>query len=169
MASDSSVKIDGFAGEDKRAGREGHTTVIAYDHIVEAKVDDHGAAASRRTHGLVYATLVLDKALYKYYESLKEHGKASPQPIAKVEFFFYRTGNVSQGVFGKGEAAPYYKVVLENAFVSSVQFKMPNSRAKDPNIQAEIETVRVGLSYSKITWQWQDGNVQAVDSWSNAA
>jgi type VI secretion system secreted protein Hcp len=69
---------------------------------------------------------------------------------------FFRPGT-------SGQEEQHYKIEFWNAFVSAIDFTMPNNRQPDLESRESFEIV--AFVYQKIQWTWTDGSIVAQDDW----
>lgn len=63
---------------------------------------------------------------------------------------------------GTGTDIQHYTVVLSNARITGIKFRMAN--IKNPDLQKFREYEEVSFTYETITWLWTDGGIKSSDA-----
>jgi type VI secretion system secreted protein Hcp len=58
--------------------------------------------------------------------------------------------------------SPFYTVRLTNALISDIEFSFSDGANANPTVE------NVSFTYQKIEWVWNDGNIEATDTWQPA-
>lgn len=142
-----------ITGSVTEKGKEGTIAVIAVDHsIISPRDPASGLPTGKRIHSPLVITTHIDKATPLLYESL-----VTNENLPTVELDYYQTGL-------DGKQTLYFKIVLTNANISSINQTKLNSQ-DDPNANLFGEYEEIGFTYQKITWTWVDGGITAQDDW----
>lgn len=132
--------------------REGSIEVIGLSHGLNLPVDSaSGKSTGTRQHSPMMIEKEIDSSSPYFNRAV-----ATGQVLKSAEFRFYRI-NYS------GQEECYYKILLENVKVTSVNTSIPNTKLSSTQIN-HVE--QISLNYEKITWHYMDGNVQFSDSWN---
>ena len=110
---------------------------------------DAGSAGQRIHHPLT-VTKHVDQASPKIYKACCTGEQCT------VTLDHYRIGPV-------GVEEKYFTIKLEDAIVVSVRKKTPLTFLPENKPYADME--EVSFTYSKITWTYNDGNIEYVDDW----
>jgi type VI secretion system Hcp family effector len=168
MALDAYVLVTpGFEGTSKKGGHPPKSSIVhSVRHQVNTPIDaTHGNVTGRRVHSPIVVAMTVDTSIYQYYQKLIEKDKDGSKTLA-VDIGFFRPQQANIGLFGKGETAPYYNIQLKDAYVVSINFVMPDSRAQQGSPDANRqEYVEVTFAYREIHFLFADGNKEAVDQW----
>ena len=139
-------------GSVTQKGREGKSLVIAVQHeIVCPRDPQSGIPTGRRMHKPFMITKELDRAspflssILCTNENIRE---------ARIDFW---TASAT------GQEKQHYSVLLTNANISAMTFKMANIRS--PKLVRFAEYEEISFTYQKIEWIWQDGGITATDDW----
>jgi len=139
-------------GSVTQKGREGSIQVIAAMHeIVSPRDPASGRPTGKRVHKPFVVTKVLDRSSPLLYSVL-----CNNENIKSFELQFYTPDKT-------GIEKQHYTVRLENANISSIIFRMPNTRSKIASQLPERE--EVSFTYQKIVWTWNEGGISADDDW----
>jgi type VI secretion system secreted protein Hcp len=147
-------KQGAILGSVTQKGREGSIQVIAAMHeIVSPRDPASGRPTGKRVHKPFVVTKVLDRSSPLLYSVLCHN-----ENIKSFELQFYTPDKT-------GIERQHYTVRLENANISSIIFRMPNTRSK---FAAQLpEREEVSFTYQKITWTWNEGGITADDDWES--
>lgn len=129
-------------------GRENSIGVIAVEH--EVKVDGSG-----RRHSVFTLTKEVDRSSPTLYSLLANNENL---PNAEIRFW---TPQISAAT-GTGTELQYYTIVLSNARITDIKFRMANIR--NPDLQKYREYEEVSFTYETITWLWTDGGIKSSDA-----
>jgi len=145
-------KQGAILGSVTQKGREGSIQVIAAMHeIVSPRDPASGRPTGKRVHKPFVVTKVLDRSSPLLYSVL-----CNNENIKSFELQFYTPDKT-------GIERQHYTVRLENANISSIIFRMPNTRNKIASQLPERE--EVAFTYQKIVWTWNEGGISADDDW----
>jgi type VI secretion system secreted protein Hcp len=139
-------------GSVTQKGRENKIMVIASTHEIVCPRDP----ASGRPTG---------KRAHKPFVCTKEVDRSSPLLHALVS----ENENIREARIDYWASTPLgvekmrYSVLLTNATISGITFKMANNRI--PKLARLPEYEEVAFLYQKIEWTWIDGGVTASDDW----
>jgi type VI secretion system secreted protein Hcp len=141
-----------LTGSVTQKGREGTIQVVAVMHeIVSPRDPASGRPTGKRVHKPFVITKNLDRASPLLYGVL-----ASNENIQSAELQFFTPDKT-------GIEKQHFTVRLSNANISSIIFRMPNTRAK---FTAQLpEREEVAFTYQKISWTWNEGGISAEDDW----
>ena len=133
-------------------GHEKKILVQAADHTIEIpKSPQTGLPTGKRVHGPLTLTKEIDKASPKLFAAL-----TSGEQMKKVKLEYYR-------ISPKGTEEKYYTVELENAIITSIRAWTPNCLDAANKQMGHMEDV--AFTYEKIKWTYEDGGIEAEDSW----
>jgi len=139
-------------GSVTQKGREGTIQVIAALHeIVSPRDPASGRPTGKRVHKPFVITKLLDRSSPLLYSVL-----CNNENIRSFELQFYTPDK-------NGIERQHFTVRLENANISSITARMPNTRNKYASQLAERE--EIAFTYQKIVWTWNDGGISADDDW----
>lgn len=157
MALTSYMKIEGqsqgeMKGDCPQGGdKKDSIIVFAVDHEIEIPKDTHtGLPTGQRIHHPLTVTKHVDQASPKIYKACCTGEQCT------VTLDHYRIGPV-------GVEEKYFTIKLEDAIVVSVRKKTPLTFLPENKPYADME--EVSFTYSKITWTYNDGNIEYVDDW----
>jgi type VI secretion system Hcp family effector len=160
-----------FEGSSKKTGHLKNSSIVhAVYHSITTPVD-HGAVTGRRQHGVMQVDMLIDPSIYQLYNAIIDKDKSGAKKL-EVTLQFYRTNQDNIGLWGGGENAPYYKIVLSEAVITSIEFIMndltpaPGTPPGAAAAQRTGELVRVKFAYDKIEWTFMQGNKNTLDSWN---
>ncbi|KPA15755.1 Type VI secretion system effector, Hcp1 [Candidatus Magnetomorum sp. HK-1] len=146
------MKIEGIPGSVEVSGREETVQILAFDHKLHIPVDrKDGKPTGTRVHGNFYFTKTYDKSSPELYNCLCQ-GKDIP----KIELFWYE-------IKPSGSEEVYFTHTLEDVRVVEINAIMPD--VDDPAKENYKHMERVGFRYKKITWKYEEGNIESSDSW----
>lgn len=135
------------------AGREGMCEVMEFDHNVRIPTDQQsGDLTGVRQHQPATIVKPYDKASPLLFDAL-----CNGESLQEVIIHWYKIDKT-------GSEVEYFTHTLEEAKISDMQSFMPNT--KDPTKEQFTHMEKVSILYGKITWLYQDGNVEYTDSWT---
>ncbi len=141
------MKGDCPQGQDKKDC----VLVYAIEHDVEIPRDTHtGLPTGQRIHHPLTITKHVDQASPKIYKACCTGEQCT------VTLDHYRIGPV-------GQEEKYFTIKLEDAIVVSVHKETPLTFLPENKPYSDME--KVSFTYSKITWTYNDGNIEYVDDW----
>jgi len=169
MAFDAAITVKEIAGDSKKVGHPPKSSIVhSVYHSLDTPVDAaHGSVTHRRQHGLMIVELLIDSSSYAYYDAVKTKDTDGSKKL-DVMLNFFRTNQDNIGLWGAGEAKPYFTIHLTDAFVATVEFVMDDTRASGGEGHAaggRGEYLRVKFAYRQIEWTWMNGNKSAQDAW----
>jgi type VI secretion system secreted protein Hcp len=133
-------------------GREDTILCQALNHEVYIPHDiQTGSATGKRVHNALTVTKVFDRASPKLYQAL-----TTSDHMTDVTLKFYQISK-------SGIEEHYFTIKLEDAIIVSIKPWIPN--ALDPARDGFTHMEDVSFTYSKIIWTWEEGGVEAQDSW----
>ncbi len=133
-------------------GREGTIMVIAVSHeIISPRDPASGLPTGKRMHKPFTVLKELDRSTPLLFSIL-----CNNENIASAEIQFWQPSPL-------GVERQHYTVLLTNANISSIHFKMANNRY--PKLARMTEYEEVAFTYQRIEWIWTDGNLTGVDDW----
>ncbi len=136
-------------------GREGSVEVLEFNHEVRIPTDPHtGRLTGTRKHEAFVFVKAVDASSPYLYKAVCEG-----QTFSSVEVKWYQIDNT-------GSEKEYFNHKLEGVKICSVKAIMPN--VKDPLKERYVHMEEVAMRYTKITWTYLDGNLQASDSWAES-
>jgi type VI secretion system secreted protein Hcp len=142
-------------GSVTEAGRAGSIEVVAVEHVLSSPRDPaSGVAAGKRRHSEILVTKELDRSTPRLYAAL-----VSNENIVEWELQFWRPGS-------GGQEEQHYTVLLSNAAITAIEFRLPDTREPDLLTRESYEVV--SFAYQKIRWTWNDGGITAEDFWTGA-
>jgi type VI secretion system secreted protein Hcp len=159
MALNAYLKVKGetqgdIAGSVTQKGREGSIMVIAFSHeIVSPKDSASGKSTGKRMHKPFVITKELDKSSPLLYNVLVNN-----ENIQSWELKLWRPS-------ATGKEEQHCTVMLTNANIASIHFRMLNN--KNPEFMKYAEYEEIAFTYQKIGWTWNDGGVSAEDDWES--
>ncbi|MDR2076893.1 MAG: Hcp family type VI secretion system effector [Desulfovibrio sp.] len=125
--------------------------VYASDHNVEIPRDTHtGLPTGQRIHHPLTVTKHKDNASPKLFKACC----TGEQLTATLDY--YRIKN-------DGTEEKYFTVKLEEAIIVNLREFTPTTFLPDNKPYSDME--EVSFTYSKITWTYNDGNIEFVDNW----
>ena len=125
--------------------------VYAVEHLVEIPKDTHtGLPTGQRIHHPITISKHLDQASPKLYKACCTGEQCT------VTIDHYR-------ISPTGIEEKYFTIKLEEAIVVSVRKHTPLTFLPENKPYTDMEDV--SLTYSKITWTYNDGNIEYVDDW----
>ncbi|MDR1578199.1 MAG: Hcp family type VI secretion system effector [Deltaproteobacteria bacterium] len=146
-ASQGEIKGDCPQGGDKKD----KILLYALDHSVEIPRDTHtGLPTGQRIHKPLQVTKHKDQATPKLFKACCT-GEQSTVTIDQ-----YR-------IKPDGTEEKYFTIKLEQAIVVDVREFTPLTFVPDNKIYFDMEVI--SFTYSKITWTYNDGNIEFVDDW----
>ena len=157
MALTGYLKVEGKSqGEIKGGCQQGgdkkdKILVYGYDFEVEIPKDTHtGTPTGQRIYHPFTITKGLDVASPKLYKALCTGEQCT------VTLDLYR-------IKEDGTQDKYFTVKLETAIVVDMKMSTPLTFLPESKPYHDMETV--SFTFAKITWTYNDGNVEFVDSW----
>jgi len=151
-------KTGEIRGSVTQKGREGRILVHAAAHGVTSPRDAaSGQASGKRAHKPFVVSKGIDRSSPLLYGAL-----VAQETMVEWELQFWRVATTGTG--GAGSEHQHYTVTLTNAVISSIEFRMPDT--KNPASAQMDAFEEVAFTYQKIQWTWTDGGVTATDSWS---
>ena len=146
-------------GSVTQKGREGKILVFSASHMIVSPRDlASGKPAGKRQHKPFVIFKELDASSPRLWNAL-----VTNEVMAKFELQFWAPNSKVGGVGGTSTEMIIYSVVLTNASVQSIDFRMPNNKLPDQSKLPEYE--EVSFSYEGIQWTWTQGGITARDSW----
>lgn len=121
------------------------------DHLVEIPKDTHtGLPTGQRIH--------------QPFTVLKHKDVSSPKlfqmcctgEVGTVEVLYFRIKDT-------GEEENYFKITMEEAIIVSMREFTPTTFLPENKPFKDME--EVSFTYSKITWNYADGNIEFTDDW----
>ena len=157
MALTAYLKVKGKTQGDIKGGcvqggdKKDAVLVYAVEHSVEIPKDTHtGLPTGQRIHHPLKITKAVDVATPKLYSACCKGEQC------EVVLDYYR-------IKADGMEEKYFTVKLENAIIVSMAHKTPLTFLPENKPYQDMESV--SFTYSKITWTYNDGNVEFVDDW----
>lgn len=143
------VKFEGateLQGDSTDTKHQNEIEVSAFSHKVfqpkSSSASSAGAHTAERTeHGEMIFTKDIDRATSKLFRAASA-GTVYP----KVQITFYRAYGGKSSTSTSQTRIDYYKIVLEDVVVSSVQTEITDG---------ELPAETFGLKYGKITWEYK--------------
>ncbi|AKT38892.1 type VI secretion system tube protein TssD [Chondromyces crocatus] len=140
-------------GSVTQKGREGTIAVIAAHHMVVGPRDPaSGRPMGKRMHMPFVITKEVDRSSPLLYSVL-----CNNENLSSVDLQFYTPDRT-------GVERPHFAVSLTNANISSIDYRMPNS--KNPHTARLPAREEIAFTYEKISWTWLEGNISAADDWA---
>jgi type VI secretion system secreted protein Hcp len=125
--------------------------VYAIDHRVEIPSDTHtGLPTGQRIHKPLIITKHKDVSSPKIYKAVCTGEQLT------VTLDLYR-------IKADGTEEKYFTIKLEEAIVVNVRQYTPMTFLPENKPYHDME--EVAFTYSKITWTYNDGNIEYVDDW----
>ena len=125
--------------------------VYAVHHNVEIPKDTHtGLPTGQRIHHPLTITKAMDCASPMLYKACCSGEQCD------VELDYYR-------IKPDGTEEKYFTVKLEEAIVVTMEHDTPLTFLPENKPYRDME--KVSFTYSKITWTYNDGNIEYVDNW----
>lgn len=157
MAMTAYLKVEGSSqGEikgDCPQGGDKKDKILVYGvtHNVEIPKDTHtGLPTGQRIHHPLYITKHLDPATPKLYKACCTGEQCT------VTLDHYR-------IKPDGTEEKYFTIKLEEAIVVTMDKSTPTTFLPENKPYHDMETV--AFTYSKITWTYNDGNIEYMDDW----
>ncbi len=141
-----------FRSDVTQAGREERLLGRQYSHSLYVPTDAaSGLPRSKRVHTPVTIIFETDSTFTMFYQAFK-----NGETLTTVRIRFYRPT-------GTGTEEQYFTILLENAHINSLYgFQQHNQNLESYTFGYVLE---VSFIYEKITWRWEDGNMEAEDTW----
>ena len=137
-------------------GREGSIEAIDLNHEVHMPTDRNtGGLTGVRVHSAMTYIAPIDASVPTLLDAC-----AKGKSLQSAKLAVYKIDN-------EGSEKSYYDIELQNARVTSVKTLVDD--VKDEKNARKNHRVQVALRYEKITWHYQDGNIQASDEWRKRA
>lgn len=157
MALTAYMKVEGknqgeIKGDCPQSGDKADKMLLyALEHLVEIPKDTHtGLPTGQRIHHPLTVTKHLDMASPKLYKA------CCTGEQCKVTIDHYR-------IKEDGTEEKYYTIVMENAIIVTMNKYTPLTFLPENKPYHDMEAV--SFTYSKITWTYNDGNIEYVDDW----
>ena len=132
------------------AGHEGAILVIAARNGITVPHDPaSGLASGRCMHKSFVITKPVDRSSPLLYNALAQN-----ETIVQWELEFISPASALP--------SPFYTVRLTNALISDIEFSFSDGANANPTVE------NVSFTYQKIEWVWNDGNIEATDTWQPA-
>jgi type VI secretion system secreted protein Hcp len=131
-------------------GPDNKIIVLGYDHEIVVPPAAAGQAG-RRVHKPIRIVKAIDKASVLLLKALTENHNVT------AEFRFYRRD-------AKGNPQQYYTVTIQDARVAGVREWKTNTRDLSADRAGDLE--EVSFTYRTITWRWEDGGLEHIDTWT---
>ena len=133
-------------------GREGKILVFAVMHEIVCPRDPaSGRPTGKRVHKPFIVTKELDRSTPLLYSVLTNN-----ENIKAWELQFWQPSPA-------GVERQHFTVRLTNAHMSSIHFRMANTRSARAARLPEYE--EIAFTYQKIEWTWTDGGLSTEDDW----
>lgn len=157
MALTAYMKVEGksqgeIKGDCQQGGdKKDKILVYAVEHLVEIPKDTHtGLPTGQRIHHPLTITKHLDQASPKLYKTCCTGEQCT------VTIDHYR-------IAADGTEEKYFTIKMEEAIVVSMKKETPLTFLAENKPYHDMESV--SFTYSKITWTYNDGNIEYVDDW----
>jgi type VI secretion system secreted protein Hcp len=151
-------KQGAFKGGVIQKGREGWIEIIQSSHqIISPRDPASGQATGKRSHKPMRFSFYYDQSLPAWYQALVYNESLKEVVIA------YFSPNKLGTAGGAGVETLTYEIKLTNAFVSTIEFSMPNN--KNPELMKYENTATIEMVYQKIEGTWKLGNKVWQDDW----
>jgi type VI secretion system secreted protein Hcp len=139
-------------GDNPQSGdKKGKILVYQVDHSVEIPRDTHtGLATGQRIHKPLTVTKHKDQASPKLFRACTTGEQAD------VTLDYYR-------IKPDGSEEKYFTVKLGEAIVVGIREYTPETFLPENKPYQDMEDV--SFTYSKITWTYNDGNIEYTDDW----
>ena len=147
-------KTQGDIKGDSKQGGDKKDKILVYsiDHSVEIPKDTHtGLPTGQRIHLPLTIVKHKDAATPKLFKATCT-GEQS-----EVTLDHYR-------IKEDGAEEKYFTIKLENAIIVNVREYTPITFLQDNKPYHDME--EVSFTYSRITWTYNDGNIEFVDDWN---
>ena len=127
--------------------------IYSVEHDVEIPKDTHtGLPTGQRIHHPFTLEKHLDCATPKLYKACCTGEQCT------VTLDHYR-------IKADGTEEKYFTIKLEEAIIVSVNKSTPTTFLPENKPYHDME--KISFTYSKITWTYNDGNIEYVDNWKN--
>ncbi|WP_223533927.1 MULTISPECIES: type VI secretion system tube protein TssD [unclassified Pseudomonas] len=134
-------------------GREGSIEVLSQQHGLTLPYDpSSGKASGLRVHTPFVFTKALDSSSTLLLKALSDN-----KELMEATFKWYDSSK------GEVQEVEYYRVVLKDVRVVSIQAKTDNF--KDPASQNIYPMEEIQLAYREIEWTFVEGNLIHDDKW----
>lgn len=135
-------------------GRDGSVEVLGFGHGVFLPTDSAtGKVTGTRKHSPIVFEKEFDSSSPYLYKAV-----ATGQTLKSAEFKWYRINHA-------GQEEEYFNMLLEGVRVVAVCPLMHD--CKNPATEKHNHLESVSLSYEKITWKHNDGNIIFSDAWND--
>lgn len=140
---------------DQSDGKKKDSVIVyATDHLVEIPKDTHtGLPTGQRIHHPLTITKHKDKASPKLFQATCKGEQCT------VELNYFR-------IKPDGKEENYFTIKLEDAIVVQMREYTPMTFLPENKPYHDME--EVSFTYSKITWTFNDGNIEYTDDWKGA-
>ena len=143
-------------GSSQVQGRENSIEVVDLQHEIFMPTDKNtGGLTGVRIHSALTYIAPIDQSVPILLDAC-----ARGKSLQSAKFIFYKIND-------QGSEGEYYRIELQNGRVTSVRTVVDD--IKDEKNERKQHNVQVALRYEKITWHYQDGNIQASDEWAKRA
>jgi type VI secretion system secreted protein Hcp len=146
-------KTQGDIKGDSPQGGDKKDKILVYgsDHTVEIPKDEHtGLPTGQRVHRPLTVTKHKDQASPKLFKACCTGEQCA------VSLDYYR-------ITPAGQEEKFFTVKLDDAIVVSARAYSPLSFLPDSKPYHDME--EISFTYSKITWTYNDGNIEYTDNW----
>ncbi|MFO0757170.1 MAG: type VI secretion system tube protein TssD [Byssovorax sp.] len=141
-------------GSVTQKGREGKIMVVAVQHEIVCPRDPaSGIPTGKRVHKPLMILKETDRSTPLLYNVLTHN-----ENLKSVEIQFWQPSPT-------GAERQHWTIRLTNANISSIQFKLGNTRS--PKLARYSELEEVSFTYQKIEWTWTEGGIMADDDWES--
>jgi type VI secretion system secreted protein Hcp len=141
------IKGDCPQGGDKKD----RILIYAVDHAVEIPKDTHtGLPTGQRIHKPLVITKHKDQSSPKLFKS------CCTGEQVELELDFYR-------IKPDGTEEKYFTIKVEEGIIVELREFTPTTFLPENKPYHDME--EVSFTYSKITWTYNDGNIEFVDDW----
>lgn len=131
--------------------REGSIEIIGFGHGLHIPTDNNtGKITGTRIHAPMIIEKEFDSSTPYLYKAV-----ATGQSLRSAEIKWYRINDAGQEV-------EYFNMLLEGVKVVAVMPTMYNTKTVEKCNHME----RIELRYERITWKYNDGNIQYSDAWN---
>ncbi len=139
-------------GDVDLAEREGFIEVLNFQHTVKIPSDSFGIPTGRRVHLPMTLGKVVDRSSPMLYQAL-----CDSELLTEVLIDWYRTD-------GSGMEELYYRLRLQNAQITNIDFYVPEVEQAETQITGHRE--KIALVYDHIIWSHEVDGVEYEDAWS---
>lgn len=143
------------SGEIQGGNPDQSIACLAFEHTVVSLRDAaSGLPTGKRQHKPLTIVKPIDKTTPLLYAALCRN-----ENLPEVVIQFYHPPVAGE------QPTPYYTITLHDARISSVRNWKPNTRDLSADRAGDLEEVSFG--YQRITWTFNDGNVEWEDDWES--